>query len=191
MQFITPILLCSSGNPEGRKVYASEESVKRLEFYQANASGHKIEKVITIRKFEYANEESAKINGEKYTVLRVYDLNDGNIQFSLIKEVRYYDEAATLIWNEIEDGVIIDKSQNVLVREDTFTSTEFYASYQIGTNQVYLFKMTKTDYELTKRIDADTKKPLYARKLKYKEAVYDIIQAHYIKDIDEIDLICS
>lgn len=105
MQYITPILLCSKtfseetneiGEPLSstsieKKVYVSEESIKRNEFYQANASGYKVEKVMNIRKFEYANEESVKITvgdkTEELTVLRTDDLKDGTINLVLTKGV--------------------------------------------------------------------------------------------------------
>ncbi|MBH1941638.1 phage head closure protein [Mobilitalea sibirica] len=104
MQFILPIYLCSKQYGEEtseigeapetlieRKVYASEESAKRQEFYQANANGYKIEKVLTIRKFEYGNEEIVKIGPDgsriEYTVLRTYDKQDGNIELTLTKGV--------------------------------------------------------------------------------------------------------
>jgi hypothetical protein len=105
MQYILPILLCTKtftdetndiGEPVSassveRKVYVSEESVKRSEFYQANAIGYKVEKVLNIRKFEYSNEELIKIvTGsvtEEYKVIRVDDLKDGTLNLVLSKGV--------------------------------------------------------------------------------------------------------
>lgn len=100
MQFITPILLCkkqfgsetndigeSTESMTDRKVYASDESAKRQEFYQANANGYKIEKVLTIRKFEYADEEIVKFGTIEYSVLRTFDKQDGNIELTLTKGV--------------------------------------------------------------------------------------------------------
>jgi SPP1 family predicted phage head-tail adaptor len=103
MQFTTPIYLCKKQysdetNDIGealqdgyveRKVYASEDSAKRNEFYQANARGFKVEKVYTIRKFEYDNEEIVmnEERTEEYTVLRAYDPKDGNIELIVIKGV--------------------------------------------------------------------------------------------------------
>lgn len=100
MQFITPVLLCkktydietndigeASESMTERTVYVSEESAKRSEFYQANANGYKVEKVLTIRAFEYKNEEIIKINNEIFTVLRSFDLKNGNIELTLIRGV--------------------------------------------------------------------------------------------------------
>ena len=100
MQFICPIYLCkkqhgSTTNDIGestetlveKKVYASEESAKRTEFYSAQANGYKIEKVMTVRKFEYGNEEIVKIEGVAHTVMRTFDKQDGNIELALIKGV--------------------------------------------------------------------------------------------------------
>ena len=100
MQYITPILLCrklfdTETNEIGeapsslneRKIYASEESAKRQEFYQANANGYKIEKVLTVRKFEYADEGIVKIGTVEYSVLRTFDKQDGNMELVLTKGV--------------------------------------------------------------------------------------------------------
>lgn len=100
MQYITPIYLCSNqysqatndigesiGSLTKKKIYGSEESAKRQEFYQASANGYKIEKVIVVRKFEYANEEIVILDDTEYSVLRAFDPKDGNIELILTKGV--------------------------------------------------------------------------------------------------------
>lgn len=191
MQFITPVLLLKSGETVGKKVYVSEESAKRTEFYQAKASGHKIEKVLIIRKFEYGNEEIIKYGNETYTVLRSYDPQDGNIELYLIKEVRKYQCAAVLMWNVVENGSIISKSQNVFVMETGNVGQSFNISYQAGINTSYSFKMTRSDFELSRRIDNDTKKPLYASMIKFNDAIFDIVQTNFNPDINEVEIVCS
>jgi hypothetical protein len=72
-------------------VYVSEESVKRSEFYQANANGYKVEKVYNILKFEYNNEPTIKVTLgdtiEEYAILRTDDLKDGTMNLILTKGV--------------------------------------------------------------------------------------------------------
>lgn len=191
MQFITPVLLYKPDDTVGRKVYVSEESAKRTEFYQAKAAGFKIEKVFTIRKFEYSNEELIKCGNEIFTILRAYDLKDGNIELYLIREVRKYQSAAALIWDVVENGSIVTKTQDVFVMETGNTGQSFNISYQVGITTSYSFKLSKSDFELSKRIDNDTKKPLYASRIKFNEAEFDIIQTNFNPDINEVEILCS
>lgn len=99
MQFLTPIYLINKNSlgtdekgdlihePQRKKVYASLNSVRQSEFYQAQATGFKPEISLTIRKFEYKGEELARVNEEEYKILRTYDKNDGTIELTLVRGV--------------------------------------------------------------------------------------------------------
>lgn len=197
MQYIFPCFLCIRSKADSdeitseRKVYASTKSAVRNEFYQAHAAGFKIEKVMTIRAFEYNNEEILKIGEDIFNILRAYDRKDGTIELILIKENRLYEEAATLLWNVYENGELIEHSKDVLIRNDSLSSSQVATSYQTGLNLTYIFKMKASDYEATKRIDNDTKKPLYATNIQFGEAVYEIVRTDKKKSVNEIELICE
>lgn len=99
MQFLTPIYLINKNSlgidekgdlthePQRKKVYASLNSVRQSEFYQAQATGFNPEISLTIRKFEYKGEELARVNEEEYKILRTYDKNDGTIELTLVRGV--------------------------------------------------------------------------------------------------------
>lgn len=99
MQFLTPIYLinknCAGADekgdlihgPQKRKVYASLNSVRQSEFYQAQATGFKPEISLTMRKFEYKCEELTQINEVEYRILRTYDKNNGMIELTLVRGV--------------------------------------------------------------------------------------------------------
>ncbi len=191
MKFINPVILIKANATEGKKVYVSEESIKRVEFYQAKTTGNKVEKVICIRSFEYANEETVQYGNDRYTVLRSYNANDGIIELVLVRENRLYPESAVLIWHEVKEGLVIEKRQDVHVRYTGYSRKSFDLAYQVGTLMSYGFKLSKDDYELSRRIDTDTKKPIYASKIEYDNAEYDITQSNFNPDINEVEVICS
>lgn len=101
------------------------------------------------------------------------------------------DKEAVLIWDEFKAGEIIEKKQSVFVTEESVTRQEFYAGQQSGMNPTLVFKLNQIDYELTKHIEEDTKRPLYATKIEVDEAVYNIIRTYKQKDSEEIELICE
>ena len=59
------------------KVYANKISVKRSEFYQAQAAGFKPEKSFEIRTIEFDEDKHTKVKykGVTYKILRSYDVN--------------------------------------------------------------------------------------------------------------------
>lgn len=95
MQFLTPIYLMRKNSNktddkgdliplfEKRKVYASLNSIRQSEFYQAQASGFKPEISLTLRIFEYKDEQLVEINQIQYKILRTYNKNDGTIELTL------------------------------------------------------------------------------------------------------------
>lgn len=193
MQFIIPCYLCkktSEGIAE-RKVYASMASATRTEFYKADANGHKIENVLTVRAFEYRGEEQLKRDGELFVILRAYNKGNGTIELSLIRETRIYEEPAILLWTQLEAGEIVEKSLEVHIKNNAELGEEFFASIQSGMKTTYSFKMKASEFALSKHLAKDTLKPLYASKIKYNEAIYDIVKTSKEKDIDEITVECN
>ena len=57
------------------KVYANKVSIKRTEFYQAQAAGFKPEKSFEVRTIEFDEDKHthAKFNGRTYKILRSYE----------------------------------------------------------------------------------------------------------------------
>ena len=67
------------------KVYANKISVKRSEFYQAQAAGFKPEKCFEVRTIEF-NEDlhtHAKYNGVMYKILRSYEVDSEKTEITL------------------------------------------------------------------------------------------------------------
>lgn len=61
-----------------RQVYANVSSIKRAEFYQAQAVGLKPEVVFEIRLIDYEGEKKLSYEAEEYNVIRTYS-KDGEI----------------------------------------------------------------------------------------------------------------
>jgi len=61
-----------------RQVFANKTSVKRSEFYQAQAAGLKPEVVFEVRLIDYEGEKKVMYEGEEYNVIREYT-KDGEI----------------------------------------------------------------------------------------------------------------
>lgn len=101
-----------------------------------------------------------------------------------------YDGKATLIFKTVVDGAVKENTIQTYAREKSVTRQAFLVSYQTGTNSAYVFEVRSEDYELTKHIDADTKKPSYASKIMIEEAVYDI-NRHYSIGNGKVELTCS
>ena len=68
-----------------KKVYANKISVKRSEFYQAQAAGFKPEKSFEIRTIEFDEDKHthAKYNGIIYKILRSYEVDSERTEITL------------------------------------------------------------------------------------------------------------
>lgn len=102
-----------------------------------------------------------------------------------------YDQDAILKWDVYEDGSFKENSYPVYVSEESVKRQEFYASYQAGMNPIIVFNVNYLEFEETKHIDKDTKKPLYATQIEFDGALYDIIRTYRIKNSDNIELTCG
>ena len=67
------------------KVYANKKSVKRTEFYQAQAAGFKPEKCFEIRTIEFDEDKftHAKYNDVIYKILRSYEVDSEKTEITL------------------------------------------------------------------------------------------------------------
>lgn len=63
-----------------RQVFANKTSVKRSEFYQAQAVGLKPEIVLEVRLIDYEGEKKLSYEGEEYNVIREYSKDTENIE---------------------------------------------------------------------------------------------------------------
>ena len=97
---------------------------------------------------------------------------------------------ATLIFYTIMDGEIIENTIPTYAQEKSVTRQERLVSYQTNTDSAYVYDVRSEDYELTKHIDKDTKKPIYASRIMVEEAVFDIVH-HYSVGNGKVELTCS
>lgn len=96
---VTPVYLIDNTNytidsagdimsaPTERLVYAKIKSIKQSEFYQAQAQGFKVEKVIEVRAFEYNDQSKVRIDKTVYDIIRTYEPGDGKIEIILKRGV--------------------------------------------------------------------------------------------------------
>ncbi len=101
------------------------------------------------------------------------------------------DKDAILLWEVVENGDLVEKTQPVFVSEGSVTRQEFYVSQQSGMKPSIVFTLNSIDYDLTRHLEKDTNKPLYATKIQVDSAVYDIIRTYKPKDSEEIELVCG
>jgi hypothetical protein len=101
-----------------------------------------------------------------------------------------YDGDATLLYEIIENDQLVEKAVETYAKEKSVTRQEFLTAYQTGTDSVYVFEVSSEDYELTRHVDQETKKPSYASKIKIEDAIYDI-KRHYGVGHQRVQLTCS
>ena len=76
----------------------------------------------------------------------------------------------------------------VYVREKSVKRTEFYEAMRSGITPQIIFELRQEDFELTAHMENGKK--VYASKVRYDGAEYDIIRA-YKNDRSMIELTCS
>ena len=101
-----------------------------------------------------------------------------------------YDGKANLLFYVVENDEIVEKRIPTYALEKSVTRQEYLVAYQTGTDSVYLFEVASEDYELTRHIDSDTMKPMYASRLEIEGAKYDI-KRHYAVGNQKVQLTCS
>lgn len=98
---------------------------------------------------------------------------------------------AKLIYEHEVNKVLEQVEVNVFVTEVDIYGNEFYTSYQSGVNVTRAFEVNSYDFDVTKHIEADTGKALYATEILYDGAKYSIIRHQSIKNTERTLLICS
>ena len=98
---------------------------------------------------------------------------------------------AKLLYNAVIAGVIGPVETDVFVTVVDIYGQEFYSSYQSGINVTCAFEVNSYDFEVTKHIEADTNKPLYATTIIYDGAEFNIVRHQSIKNTEKTLLICS
>jgi SPP1 family predicted phage head-tail adaptor len=66
------------------------KSVGRTEFYQANASGLRPERIFVIHGYEYSGQQTAEFEGVRYSVIRTYETSFEEMELTcagLVNEV--------------------------------------------------------------------------------------------------------
>ena len=63
-----------------RIVFAEEKSIKRSEFYQAQAIGLKPEKTFEVFAFEYFGEKIVEHEGERFNIIRTYTVKGEKLE---------------------------------------------------------------------------------------------------------------
>ena len=98
---------------------------------------------------------------------------------------------AKLLYDIVIDGQIKEIETDVYVTMADIYGNEFYLSYQSGISVQCAFEVNSYDFEVTKHIETDTGKPLYATRLFYDGATYDIVRHQSLKSTDKTLLICG
>lgn len=71
------------------EIFAERKSIKRVEFYQANANGFKPVFAFEINSFEYNDEFFIKYNGKPYKVIRTYQTDIDKVELVVEGAVNY------------------------------------------------------------------------------------------------------
>jgi hypothetical protein len=97
-----------------------------------------------------------------------------------------------LIYQVLNENKAEPVEIEVFLEQKSVSGTEFYKAIQSGINPEITFETRTCDYELTRHIEADTGKPLFATQIRYDGAVYDIIRAYYKPNShDKTVMICG
>jgi hypothetical protein len=103
-----------------------------------------------------------------------------------------FKDIGNLLYDSLVNSEIITVDTEVFLNKKSVSGTEFYKAVQSGVTPSITFETRTSDFELTRHIEADTSKPLYATRVKYDGAVYDIIRTYDKPNVDDITVIvCS
>ncbi len=103
--------------------------------------------------------------------------------------MQLFKDIASLIYYQVVNGEAVETKLEIFVNKKSVARQEFYASYQIGVTPTCIFEMRIEDFELTKTIEEGTNKPLYATRILYDGAIYDIIRTYEKSGM--IEITCS
>ena len=68
-------------------VFAHKQSITRNEFYLAVEQDLKVEYVFIINAIEYNGENELEFNGDRYGILRVYEVDGYNVELTVARQV--------------------------------------------------------------------------------------------------------
>lgn len=103
-----------------------------------------------------------------------------------------FKDIGSLLHNVLVNGETTTVETEVYLNKKSVSGTEFYKAIQSGINPSITFETRTSDFELTRHLEADTNKPLYATQVKYDGAVYDIIRTYEKPNTNDIMVIvCS
>lgn len=95
-----------------------------------------------------------------------------------------------LIYNEFVNNQLVETFIEAYGEEADIYGQEFYLSYQSGINIQIALKVNVYDFELTRHIEDETNKALYATQVIYNGARYNIVRHQSLKD-DKVLLFCD
>jgi hypothetical protein len=94
-----------------------------------------------------------------------------------------------LIYNTISEGEVKTIETEVFLEKKSVSGTEFYKAAQSGITPSITFETRTCDYELTRHIEQDTNRPLFATQVKYDGAIYDVIRTYEKPNENDITVI--
>lgn len=68
-------------------VQAAEQKINKYEFYQAAQANIRPSRMFVVHTFEYSNEQTIIADGQKYSVIRTYPLNDDELEVYVEQKV--------------------------------------------------------------------------------------------------------
>lgn len=101
-----------------------------------------------------------------------------------------FKDIAELVFYSYIDGEMEEIKHEVYVNRKSVKRQEFYTAYQSGLTASCVFELRVEDFEMTRTVESDTGKALYATRILYEGAIYEIIRT-YEKEDGMIELTCS
>jgi len=69
------------------EIFAKELPISRSEYYFAGQANIEVSRLIVIHPFEYGNEKILKIEGEQYSVIKQYKVDNEHLELTLKQKV--------------------------------------------------------------------------------------------------------
>ena len=76
-----------------RTVFCNMKSVGYSEYYKSQQTGKEAKRKCDVHKADYEGEDTVEVDGQRYYVLKTYDIDDDTIELTLT-DLRHKDEGA-------------------------------------------------------------------------------------------------
>lgn len=70
-----------------RTIQATRKNISRAEFYQAGQAGIRPSTMFVVHPYEYEDETKVEYNGKRYSVVRVYQLDDDELELYVERKI--------------------------------------------------------------------------------------------------------